>query len=70
MRCAGEIDITRPRWRERPGALVPAILSNVRSFSPVPRVRRFEQGAQEAAETERGRAAASCGRCRTGAEGR
>ena len=53
MRCAGEIDITRPRWRERPSALVPAILSNVRSFQPGAAVRRFEQGAREAAETER-----------------
>lgn len=23
MRCVGEIDITRPRWRERPATLVP-----------------------------------------------
>ncbi len=26
MRCAGEIDITRPRWNEQPTALVPMIL--------------------------------------------
>jgi rifampicin phosphotransferase len=25
MRCVGEIDITRPRWSEQPGALVPVI---------------------------------------------
>src|SRR5262249_34564873 len=28
MRCAGEIDITRPRWSERPSTLVPLILGN------------------------------------------
>lgn len=34
MRCVGETDITRPRWRERPSALVPMILTNARSFAP------------------------------------
>lgn len=48
MRCAGEIDITRPRWRESPGTLVPAILDNVRNFEPGAAQRRFEQGRQEA----------------------
>jgi pyruvate,water dikinase len=48
MRCAGEIDITRPRWSERPTALVPMILSNVRNFEPDAGTRRFEQGRQEA----------------------
>ncbi|MFF7892659.1 rifamycin-inactivating phosphotransferase [Streptomyces sp. NPDC007907] len=52
MRCAGEIDITRPRWRERPGTLVPAILDNVRNFEPGAAARRFEQGRQEAREKE------------------
>src|SRR5947207_2854173 len=32
MRCAGEIDITRPRWSEKPTALVPLILSNIKKF--------------------------------------
>ncbi len=53
MRCVGEIDITRPRWSERPSLLVPAILSNVRNFEPGAAERRFEQGRQEAAEEER-----------------
>ncbi len=53
MRCAGEIDITRPRWSERPGTLIPAILSNVRNFEPGAARRRFEQGRQEAAATQR-----------------
>jgi rifampicin phosphotransferase len=34
MRCVGEIDITRPRWSERPATLVPAILANTRNFEP------------------------------------
>ncbi|MGH3991086.1 MAG: rifamycin-inactivating phosphotransferase, partial [Pseudonocardiaceae bacterium] len=31
MRCVGEIDITRPRWSERPSTLVPVILGNVKN---------------------------------------
>ncbi len=34
MRCAGEIDITRPRWSERPTTLLPAILGNIKKFEP------------------------------------
>jgi pyruvate,water dikinase len=48
MRCVGEIDITRPRWTERPTTLVPMILSNVKNFEPGAGERRFEQGRQEA----------------------
>jgi pyruvate,water dikinase len=48
MRCVGEIDITRPRWSERPTALVPIILGNVRNFEPGAAERRFEQGRREA----------------------
>lgn len=44
MRCVGEIDITRPRWRERPATLVPVILDNVRNFEPGAARRRFEEG--------------------------
>src|SRR5690606_32345858 len=53
MRGAGEIDITRPRWSERPSTLVPLILGNVRNFEPGAGVRRFEQGRREARERER-----------------
>ncbi|MFD8820930.1 rifamycin-inactivating phosphotransferase [Streptomyces sp. NPDC059605] len=53
MRCVGEIDITRPRWRERPDTLVPLILDNVRNFGPGAAERRFEQGRQKAREKER-----------------
>ncbi|MFC9605918.1 rifamycin-inactivating phosphotransferase [Streptomyces niveus] len=52
MRCVGEIDITRPRWSERPGTLVPAILDNVRNFGPGAAGRRFEEGRQKAREKE------------------
>ncbi|MFF3934884.1 rifamycin-inactivating phosphotransferase [Streptomyces phaeofaciens] len=52
MRCVGEIDITRPRWRERPATLVPVILDNVRNFEPGAAERRFEQGRQKARKKE------------------
>ena len=52
MRCVGEIDITRPRWSERPSALVPLILANVRNFEPGAGERRFEQGRREALRKE------------------
>ncbi|TXS32774.1 phosphoenolpyruvate synthase [Streptomyces sp. ms191] len=53
VRCVGEIDITRPRWRERPSTLVPVILDNVRNFEPGAAERRFEQGLQKARRKER-----------------
>ncbi len=52
MRCIGEIDITRPRWSERPTALVPVILANINKFEPGEAKRRFEQGQQEAWDKE------------------
>ncbi|MGD0018996.1 MAG: rifamycin-inactivating phosphotransferase [Candidatus Limnocylindrales bacterium] len=52
MRCVGEIDITRPRWSERPSTLVPVILGNIKNFEPGAGARRFEQGRQEAANKE------------------
>ncbi|WP_406087272.1 rifamycin-inactivating phosphotransferase [Streptomyces virginiae] len=52
MRCAGEIDITRPRWRERPATLVPVLLDNVRIFEPGAAERRFEQGRLKAQKKE------------------
>ena len=53
MRCVGEIDITRPRWSERPTTLVPLILDNIRNFTPGEAKRRLEQGQQRAAKMER-----------------
>ncbi|MET8413481.1 rifamycin-inactivating phosphotransferase [Streptomyces sp. NPDC005195] len=52
MRCVGEIDITRPRWSERPTTLVPVILDHVRNFEPGAAGRRFEEGRQKAQEKE------------------
>ena len=53
MRCAGEIDITRPRWSERPSTLVPLILGNVRNFEPGAGKRLFEEGRRGAEAKER-----------------
>ncbi|WNC12429.1 phosphoenolpyruvate synthase [Brevibacillus brevis] len=52
MRCAGEIDITRTRWSEKPTALVPLILGNIKNFEPNAGKRKFEQGRKEALEKE------------------
>jgi pyruvate,water dikinase len=52
MRCVGEIDITRPRWSERPTTLVPVILDNIKLFEPGAGTRRFEQGRQQAEKKE------------------
>src|SRR5205814_1745886 len=48
MRCVGEIDITRPRWSERPTTLIPLLLGNIKNFAPGAGAQRFEQGRQEA----------------------
>ncbi|MDM5326176.1 phosphoenolpyruvate synthase [Neobacillus sp. CF12] len=48
MRCAGEIDLTRTRWSEKPTTLLPIILSNIKNFEPNASKRKFEQGRQEA----------------------
>ncbi len=53
MRCVGEIDISRPRWSERPTTLLPLLLSNIKNFEPGAGARRFEQGRQEARKKER-----------------
>lgn len=52
MRCVGEIDITRPRWSERPTMLVPVILGNIKNAEPGAAKRRFNQGLQEAGAKE------------------
>lgn len=52
MRCVGEIDITKTRWREKPTILVPMILSNIKNFSPDASIRKFEDGLQEALKKE------------------
>ncbi len=52
MRCVGEIDITRPRWSERPTTLISVILGNIKNFEPGAGAQRFEQGWQEARTKE------------------
>ncbi|MFD1818738.1 pyruvate, water dikinase [Pseudarcicella hirudinis] len=52
MRCAGEIDITKTRWSEKPLTLVPAMLSNVKNFEPDESKRKFEKGRQDALKKE------------------
>ncbi|WP_425803199.1 phosphoenolpyruvate synthase [Desulfitobacterium sp. Sab5] len=52
MRCAGEIDITKTRWSEKPITLVPMILSNIKNFQPHAGRRRFEQGRRVALQKE------------------
>ncbi|AUZ38966.1 phosphoenolpyruvate synthase [Bacillus sp. MBGLi79] len=52
MRCAGEIDITRTRWSEKPTTLVPMILNNIKNFEPNAGQRKFEQGLEEALKKE------------------
>jgi pyruvate,water dikinase len=52
MRCAGEIDITKTRWGEKPIMLVPLILTNIKNFEPGESKRKFEQGRQEALKKE------------------
>jgi pyruvate,water dikinase len=48
MRCTGEIDITRPRWRENPRQLIPAIEGHLRGSSPGQHRREFRAGEEEA----------------------
>lgn len=52
MRCAGEIDITKTRWSEKPTTLVPVILSNIKNFEPNASNLKFEQGRHEALKKE------------------
>jgi pyruvate,water dikinase len=52
MRCAGEIDITKNRWSEKPITLIPILLNNVKNFEAGAGSRRFEQGRQEALKKE------------------
>jgi pyruvate,water dikinase len=52
MRCVGEIDITRPRWSERPATLIPMILNNIKNFGPGAAGQRFAQGLKAAREKE------------------
>lgn len=48
MRCPGEIDITRPRWSERPADLVPIIIDNIKNFEPDAHDTLFKRGLRDA----------------------
>ncbi len=48
MRGTGEIDVTRPRWREVPTQLVPAILSHMHRIRPGQHRLDFQAGQAEA----------------------
>jgi phosphoenolpyruvate synthase/pyruvate phosphate dikinase len=52
MRCAGEIDITRTRWSEKPTTLIPMILNNVKNIEPKAGIQKFEHGRLEALKKE------------------
>jgi pyruvate,water dikinase len=52
MRCVGEIDITRPRWSERPSTLLPMLLGNIKNFEPGAAAQRLEQGRRNAGQKE------------------
>ncbi|WP_026678663.1 phosphoenolpyruvate synthase [Fictibacillus gelatini] len=52
MRCAGEIDITKARWSEKPTALIPLILNNIENVEPNASRRKFEQGRRVALKKE------------------
>ncbi len=52
MRCPGEIDLTRTRWSERPSALIPLVLSSLKSTALGAGKQKFEQGKQGAVQYE------------------
>ena len=47
IRCPGEIDITRDRFRERPGLLCTSLLNNIKNLPAGHAATSFEQGKQE-----------------------
>ncbi|GAB1763664.1 phosphoenolpyruvate synthase [Priestia megaterium] len=53
MRCPGEIDITKTRWSEKPAALIPVILGNIKNFEASASKQKFEKGLQEALKKEK-----------------
>ena len=52
MRCTGEIDITRPRWSEKPATLIPMLLNNLKTFDAGASQQKFEHGRQRALDKE------------------
>lgn len=52
MRCPGEIDLTRPRWREEPTTLFRMVLAAVDTAEPGAAARRTEQGRRAAQQLQ------------------
>jgi phosphoenolpyruvate synthase/pyruvate phosphate dikinase len=52
MHCSGDMDITRPRWSEKPTLLITMILGNIKNFEPNAHSVKFEQGRIEAEQKE------------------
>ncbi|GAA0716777.1 phosphoenolpyruvate synthase [Clostridium malenominatum] len=52
VRCPGEIDITKTRWSEKPTAIIPMILSNIKIVEQTSSTAKFEQGRTEALAEE------------------
>ena len=50
MRCTGEIDITRDRFRERPGVLSTSLLNNIKTLPAGYAAETFAQGEREVEE--------------------
>jgi pyruvate,water dikinase len=48
MRCAGEIDVTRDRWSEKPSTLIPVLLGNVKNVAQGVGRASFVQRREEA----------------------
>ena len=66
MRGVGEIDITRPRWSERPTMLVPLILGNIKNFEPGAGAAALRARAAGGPEEGSRSCWSACGLCRTG----
>lgn len=52
MRCPGEIDITKPRFEEKPTQLIPMLLNNIHALEPGEHLIKFQEGKKEAKEKE------------------
>jgi len=50
MRCPGEIDITKPRFWEEPGQLLPALVNNIKHLANNHGTVMFEQGRKQSIE--------------------
>jgi hypothetical protein len=64
MRGVGEIDITRPRWSERPTTLVPILLGHIENFEPAPPSGASSRGDRRPRRKNRS-CSSACGPCRT-----